>query len=200
VTSSNPSDSFRNNVSVIDTTTNKVTATISLGGVFPTAIAISPDGKLAYLTSSRIGDLSAGALLTIDTATNRVVSILCCSEDSAFLFGVAPAPDGKRVYVSAEQAREMPGVVLVFGDERANVEVGGQPRGIAVSPDGKRVYVTQGAGILGSCGCVSVIDTGHNSVVATVPTGLVSTIAIAPNGKRAYVSNGSVIDTAANQV
>ena len=52
-------------VSVIDTATDKVTATFKVGGK-PRGIALSPDGKRLYLS-----DQTANALLVVDAATRR---------------------------------------------------------------------------------------------------------------------------------
>jgi YVTN family beta-propeller protein len=71
----------------------------------------------------------------------------------------------------------------------------------AVAPDGKHAYAVNSR-----FNTVSVIDTGTNMVVATVPVGdIPHGIAITPDGKHAYVANSnsanvSVIDTATNTV
>ena len=54
------------NVSVIDTATNTVVATILIGG-HPAGVAITPDGKRAYVTNTGSDTISV-----IDTATNAV--------------------------------------------------------------------------------------------------------------------------------
>ena len=46
----------------------------------------------------------------------------------------------------------------------STVTVGASPYGVAVSPDGSRVYVGNSGGV----NTVSVIDTGTNTVIATV--------------------------------
>ena len=46
-----------NNVSVIDTTTNKVTATIPVGSN-PMGVAISPDGTKVYVVNAHSNDVS----------------------------------------------------------------------------------------------------------------------------------------------
>jgi len=201
VTTSNPDDSSDSGISVIDTATNKVAATISLQGVIPNGIAMTPDGKSAYVVSDRIADEFAGVVVTIDTAANKVVA-RSIYDDSVLPFGVAVAPDGKRVYVAADQAREMPGVVFVFGGSvGGGIPVGGNPRGIAVTPDGAYAYVTQDAGPLsGRDMYVSVIDTAANAIAATIPVGKSSAIAITPDGRYAYAADGSVIATATNTV
>ena len=54
-------------VSVIDTATNTVTATIKVG-TNPSDIAITPDGTLAFVTNT-----GSNSVTRIDTATNKVL-------------------------------------------------------------------------------------------------------------------------------
>ncbi len=58
----------RGNVSVIDTATNTVVATV-LGGAGSKGVAITADGALAYVTNAGSDNVSV-----IDTATNTVVA------------------------------------------------------------------------------------------------------------------------------
>jgi YVTN family beta-propeller protein len=55
-------------VSVIDSTSNTVVNTISVG-ISPIDIAITPDGTRAYLT-----DRTTGTVSVIDTGTNTVIA------------------------------------------------------------------------------------------------------------------------------
>ncbi|PFK10499.1 hypothetical protein COI98_24105, partial [Bacillus cereus] len=67
--------------------------------------------------------------------------------------------------------------------------VGTAPIGIAIKPDGDFVYVTNSSS---SSNNVSVINTGSNSIVATIFVGnLPSSVAIKPDGDFAYVANQS---------
>src|SRR5713226_1135971 len=76
-------------VSVIDTTTNTVVATIPVG-LFPSGVAITPDGTRAYVTNI------FNSISVIDTATNIVVVTIPSGQ---FPTGVAITPDGTRAYV-----------------------------------------------------------------------------------------------------
>jgi len=60
-------------VSVIDTATNTVVATVPVGLGFPNGVAVTPDGKHAYVA---IGtpSLVPSSVSVIDTATNTVVA------------------------------------------------------------------------------------------------------------------------------
>jgi YVTN family beta-propeller protein len=66
------------NVSVIDTATNKVTATIAVGGA-PFGVAVSPDGGTVYVANTDSGNVSVIATTTntvVDTATNKVIATI----------------------------------------------------------------------------------------------------------------------------
>ncbi len=59
-----------NTVSVIDTATNMVSATI-LVGITPFGVAVSPDGSKVYVTNAFSNTVSV-----IDTATNTVIATI----------------------------------------------------------------------------------------------------------------------------
>src|SRR5215470_12722521 len=80
-----------NTVSVIDTATDMVIATIPVG-LSPFGVAVSPDGTKVYATSSDVNTVSV-----IDTATNIVIATI---PGGIFPFGVAVTPDGSKVYVT----------------------------------------------------------------------------------------------------
>jgi YVTN family beta-propeller protein len=67
-----------NTVSVIDTTSNSVVATVAVGA-YPRGVALSPDGSRAYVVN---GD--SGTVSVISTATSSVVATV----------GVGEAPNG----------------------------------------------------------------------------------------------------------
>jgi YVTN family beta-propeller protein len=63
-----------NNVSVINTATNALVATVTVGDQ-PSDLALTPDGSRAYVTNNNSGTVSV-----IATATNTVVATVpvCC--------------------------------------------------------------------------------------------------------------------------
>ncbi len=79
------------NVSVIDTATNTVVATVTVGA--------SPQGwpspRMGNTPMSRM--VSPGTVSVIDTASNTVVATVTAGYDPA---GVAITPDGKHAYVA----------------------------------------------------------------------------------------------------
>jgi YVTN family beta-propeller protein len=184
-----------NSVSVIDTATNAVIATVPVG-TGPQGVAVHPAGTQVY-----VGNLNSNTISVIDTATNAVVSTLSAG---SLPIGVAVHPAGAFLYVT-DCPDSNSSNVLVFDTvtltQVAAVPVGSCPEGITVHPEGTRVYVGNFAS-----NTLSVIDTTTNAVIATVPVGTgPQSVAVHPAGTQVYVGNLnsntiSVIDTATNAV
>lgn len=188
-------------VSVIDTATNTVTATIAVGGT-DTGVAVSPDGSKVY-----IGSFDTNTVSVIATATNRVIATIAVPSP----LGVAVSPDGGKVYVANFDASSVSVIATATNAVTAVIAlpVGSYPLGVAVTPDDSRVYVASCSGDCGSTvsvGTVSVIATATNMVTATIPVGLnPHGVAVTPDGSKVYIANSasgsvSVIATATNTV
>ena len=181
-----------NNVSVINTGTNAVITTISVGSN-PIAVAISPDNSTVYVANALSGNVSV-----ISSATNTVTATIPVTND--YIFGLAVSPDGSRLYV-VDQAD---GAVSIFNTANNSliktIAVGKNPLCVVVSPDGKHVYVTNQ-----NSGSVSDINTvTYTTTFITVQKGPFG-LSISPDGKRLYVANElkddvSVINTANDSV
>jgi YVTN family beta-propeller protein len=175
-------------VSVIDTATNTVIATVR-GIARPIGVAVSPNGSRVYVT-----DTLNYVVTVIDTATNTAFADIGVGP---IPWALAITPDGSRVYVTCTTAVYV--IDTATNTVIATVGVGNGAVGIAVTPDGSRAYVTNGL-----LNAVSVIDTASNTLIATVGVSNgADGIAVTPDGSRAYVTNGllntvSVIDTASN--
>jgi len=177
-------------VSVIDITTNKVTATINVGK-YPYGVAVNPAGTKVYVSKDKSSTISV-----IDTAKNKVTATVKVGKNP---WGVAVNPEGTRVYVANEGSKTVSVINTETNKVTATVYVGNYPCGVAVNPEGTKVYV---ANTLDNT--VSVIDTATNKVTATIkvenlPTG----VAVNPAGTKVYVANEydvSVIDTEKNKV
>jgi uncharacterized protein (TIGR03437 family) len=183
------------NVSVIDTSSNTVIATVMVGSQ-PQGIAITPDGAFAYVANC------GGDVFVIDTSTNKVATKFPAG---ACPTGVAITPDGARAYVTLTNANAVAVIDTSSNTVMTKIPVGAAPSGIAITPDGTRAYLTN-VGAMASGSSISVIDTSSNTVAATVSLGNVGSVAVAitPDGTRAYVANAlgsvSVIDTSSNTV
>ena len=116
-----------NSVFVIDTATNTVITTISVG-LFPSGIAITPDGARAYVTNADSATISI-----IDTSINSVTATIPVGFR---VVDIAITPDGTRAYVNGEQGINF--AVLVV-DTATNtvittIPVLGSPFRIAITP------------------------------------------------------------------
>jgi YVTN family beta-propeller protein len=214
-----------NTVSVIDTASNTVVATIPVGHD-PNGVAITSDGTHAYVANQLEDRVSV-----INTGSNTVVATI-----PGFIIptGVAIAPDGthaserdnRRQQSLAYVTNNVPSIdgsnfpasaasVIDTANNKvlATIPVGQDPNGVAITADGTHAYVANQRD-----GTASVIDTAHNKVVATIRVGAGPVgVAITSDGTNPSENNGrprqplayvtnlvdntvSVIDTASNNV
>jgi|SRR6516225_4903775 YVTN family beta-propeller protein len=152
-----------NTVSVLNTATNTVTATIPVGSS-PLGVAVSPDGTRVYVANSSSNDVSV-----IDVATYCTVTATIPVGSGPH--GVAVSPDGKTVYVANRLTNN---VSLIDAATNKITNVFGpffSPFYVAVTPDSSKVYVTGGdaAGI----NVVYEITAGNTSIpVGLSPRGI----------------------------
>jgi YVTN family beta-propeller protein len=191
-----------NTVSVIDTATNTVIATV-LVGFGPSGVAITPDGGHVYVANG-----AADSVSVIDTVTNTVTATVPVGREPS---GVAITADGRDAYVPNAGSGAIAGTTVSVIDTTTNrvtatIPVGFGPSGVALTPDGRRGYVT-----LGAANSVSVINPLTNKTTRTIAVGPNPvSVAITPDGHHAYVTNHgndtiasttvSVIDTTTNKV
>jgi YVTN family beta-propeller protein len=184
-------------VSVIDTFTNTVIATVPVG-VNPLGVAITPDGKKVYVTNRYSNTVSV-----IDTSTNAVIAAV---EVGSGPCGVTVNQMGTVLYVTNCESNTISIVDTSTDTVTATVPVGEWPMGVTVTPDGTKVYVVDEGS-----NNVSVIDTATKNVIATVKVGKNPYgIAVTPDGTKIYVANSgdsdnlgstaSVIDTVTDRV
>jgi YVTN family beta-propeller protein len=169
-----------NSVSVIDSATNAVTATVHVGSG-PLGAAITPNGHFVYVSNHGSNNVSV-----INAATNTVVATVAVGLQP---IGTAIAPNGQDVYVANHGLNNVSEIATATNTVVATVPVGSGPFPVAINPNGQQVYV---AGT--ESHEMSVIATATNTVVATVklPKSDPHWIAVAPSGQTAYVANDIV--------
>ncbi|MCB0573626.1 MAG: beta-propeller fold lactonase family protein [Saprospiraceae bacterium] len=138
-----------NTVSVINTATNTVTATINVG-TNPYGVSVSPDGTKVYVTNN--GD---NTVSVISTATNAVTATITVGDAPR---GIIVSDDSRRVYVANYGSDNVSVINALNNMVMATVAVGDGPIGVDVSPDGK-VYVANN-----NAGTISIINTSDNMV------------------------------------
>ena len=133
-----------NGMTPVTTATNTPGKPIKIGAI-PAAIAITPDGKTAY-----IADVHPGTVTPVATATNtpgRPIKI------GGFPWAIAITPDGKTAYIvnlpaygrgpsrviPVATATNTPGRPIKISD------IVGLSAAIAITPDGRTAYVISGA-------------------------------------------------------
>jgi phospholipase C len=190
-------ESGTNTVSVIPTSTNKITDTVVVG-VYPHGIAISPDGKTAYVANTGPNTGRGGS------QTVSVVDVNALRQTKTIKVGEAPqvvdiSPDGSQLWVTCADGVFV--ITTAGGHVRKASEPLHNPHGVTVAPNGKHAYVT---------------DTEHDQVVV-ISTSSLRTVrrvkvgrspwntAFTADSAKAFVSNAnentvSAIDTARGRV
>ncbi|MHC0433652.1 hypothetical protein ACX6XY_26305 [Streptomyces sp. O3] len=183
---------YSDTVSVVDTSTNTITDSITVGRR-PVGVAVNPAHGHAYATNFNEATVSA-----INTDTNEVTATIPVGSNP---LNVAFTPSGTRAYVANSGGTTVSVIDTATNKVSAAIPVGNSPNGVTITPSGATAYVTNS-----NEATVSVVDTETNTVTDTVPVGASPAgVAVSPSGAVAYVANSggntvSVIDTATNAV
>jgi YVTN family beta-propeller protein len=149
-------------ISVINTATNAVTATINLpSGAGPGFLAITPDGTRAFVANQFNNTVSV-----VDLNTRTVVATITGLSSPQ---GVAITRDGTRAYVTNNGN----GTVTVINVGNNTIlgtvaSAGTSPVGIAIDPESQQAYVADAAA--GSTG-VKVVGVHNGGSLLTVDPG-----------------------------
>jgi YVTN family beta-propeller protein len=145
-------------VSVIDTATDSVRATIEVGKS-PHGLAITPDGRMILAAV-----FGANGVVFIDASSNHLLGNVVVASPH----NIAVTPDGRTAYVAAQGKGVLALVVLDVPTMKQTgvVPLDKTPRALNVSPDGKKLYFT-----LAGIDAVQVLDTAGNMIVGQVPVG-----------------------------
>ncbi len=158
------------------------------------AMAVTPDGRHAYVTSN-------DGVWVIDTGSNTVTTTIPIAiphlPPRQAPLALAITPNGHHVYITTYKGLSV--IDTISNTVIATIPLGSNPHGVAVTPDGRHAYVTTYRGL-------SVIDTISNTVTSTIPAAASQNgVAITPDGRHAYLTSSlsntvSVIDTASNTI
>ncbi len=110
---------------MIDTASNTVVAMVPVGR-FPSWVAITPDGKHAYVANQGSTTVSV-----IETAGNTVVATVPVGLAP---YGIAFTPDGKHVYVANISSNNVSVIDTASNTVVATLAVGTFPFGVAIVP------------------------------------------------------------------
>lgn len=117
-----------NTVSVIDTATNTVVATVTVG-IGPYGVAITPDGAFAYV--ALFPTAGPNPVSVIDTATNTVVATVMVGGSPN---AVAITPNGASAYVTNTNSNTVSVIDTAINTVAATVMVQNGPWGVAITP------------------------------------------------------------------
>jgi len=197
-------------------------------GALPEGVAVSPDGRKAYVSNKTDGSVSmvniatntvsitspfflpvqavavspgnrrlyvaggAGGILVLDTANLTLLDTIPINAGGGVQpnpHGIAVSPDGKLLYVSANQNGGAVTVVELATKQIVNVismGLGTMPLGVAPNPNGQEVYLA----FSGPPDEVKIYDPLSNTITGSIPVGSRPVgIAVTPNGGKVYVSN-----------
>lgn len=164
---------------VIDGETLKLKDTITNTGTYSTGLALDAQAKRLYTTNAD------GELLTIDTATHKVVSRKKVQDDGKehFYLNLSLDTAGQRAFLTDSKQPEVLVVNLKDGSVLAKIAA---PESLAVlfNPTRNEAYVTHR-----EAGKVSIIDTKSYKVIKTLDTPVFpNSLALSPDGKTLYVT------------
>ncbi|MED5814598.1 cytochrome D1 domain-containing protein [Mycolicibacterium sp. 050232] len=165
-------------VSVIDTATYAVTATIAVGPNLRD-IAMSPSGSSAYVVFETD---DGGALSVIDTATNTASPAAALPARPAT---VLVHPDGTRLFLSCFDDNTVRVIDIATRVNIATIQFTYADRYLALSPSGDELYVGHDEDNV-----VSVVNTTIYAVTSTIAVGdEPAGIAVSSSNTRVYVGS-----------
>ena len=187
----------RNSVSVVDTSSHAVIATIPVG-TFPINARVSPSGSRLYVLNTPTQS-HADTVSVVDTASNTVATTITLGNSNrrgqAFV-----SPDSATVIVTHPDQNAVSVIDAATASVAAVLATGSNPIRVAFTPNSARAYVVNN----GNAGSLTVIDVPGRSVLATIPGLFFPTFLLpAPDGARLYsidATNVTVIDTATNTI
>lgn len=173
---------------------NTVVATLTVG-VTPAGLAITPDGRFAYVANNNnYGIAGSDSVTVLDLTNNTVVTTITdASFNEPYTITIDAA--GARAYVTNSNSTTV--TVIDIATNTVLGTIGGfdGPSGFAITPDGNFAYVNNygapgGAGS-GNATTVRVVDIAAQAIVGpAITVGLApASLTVTPDGQFVYVIN-----------
>ncbi|HEY7014592.1 MAG TPA: alkaline phosphatase family protein [Streptosporangiaceae bacterium] len=146
-------------------------------GADPQAIAVTPNGRTAYVVNS-----GSGTVTPISTVTRTAGPAIAVGDNPQ---AIAITPDGRTAYVSNAGSDTVTPISTATNQAGPPIRTGAYPRALAITPDGRTLYVLNWEG-----GSVTPVSTATNRPGRPIRTGsFPAAIAINRSGRTAYVAN-----------
>ncbi len=152
-------------------------------GASPVGIAVTPDGKNAYV-DHYLQSATGNTLTPVGIPSNVAGTPIDYAGGESGV--VAITPDGQTAYVANEGFGKVTAINLATATGGAEIGAFEDPSGLAVTPNGKTVYV-----INGSDNQVDTIDTSTNTKATTLTLDsdlTTDAVAMSPDGQTVYVA------------
>ena len=189
-------------VDEINTATDRTDGTFRVGPG-PGAIAITPNGKWAYVAVTGTPLHVANYIVPMNLATGKIGKPI---HTGISPMAIAITPNGKWAYVAntgwpQKQGHTVTPVNLATNIPGKPIPVGSAPLSIAITPNGKWAYVANSGYGLGKNFTVTPINLTTNTPGKPITVGPGPTwVAITPNGKWAYVADSGRIGNRGKEV
>jgi len=185
-------------ISACTDTTDRVIATVGVGDS-PAGIAITPDGRFAYVANDNNDGIMGGDTVSvIDLATNAVVATIVIPDFGSNLdqpYTVTINAAGTKAYITNSNVNSITIIDIATNTISGTITGFDGPSGMVITPDGNTAYVNNYGGALGvgsgNGTTVRVVDLTTNTITGIpITVGLApAALAITPNGKFVYVAN-----------
>ena len=167
---------YENTVSVINTETDTLAATVHVGSN-PLEIAASPDGTKVY-----VANYYGSTVSVIETASNNLIATIDVGNSPN---GIAVSPDGKKVYVTNLGYHNMSVIDTATNTVIDTIDrIVSVPRGITINQDGTKIYMP-----VKHSTTFDAIDTATKEI-SEIPVERSCGVALNPEGTKIYVTTG----------
>jgi probable HAF family extracellular repeat protein/YVTN family beta-propeller protein len=169
----------RGEVTILDPTTASVVGTIAGVGLRPNGIAITPDGRKAYVAHELDHEVIV-LDLTSDTVLRRIP------------FGdfwpsnpnhVALSPDGSRLYVTTRWDAALWEIDTATDQPTRRFGLGTEAIDVAIAPSGRTAYVT-----LPAAAAFAIVDLDSGATTFKTVSTYPRDVVVSPDGRHVYVA------------